>query len=103
MSAAVSAADRDGGRDARRAPVRDVDELVPAVDDPVKDVVPLALELNDVALLELLDVGVRERFVAELRDGGDEVLDVVVLLELLLRDEVVVVEERHVDGRRDVI
>ena len=71
-----------------------------AADDTVEDVVALALELDDVALLEVRDVRVRARLVAELGDRCDKVLDGVVLVELLLRDQVLSRDGRGVSHRR---
>jgi len=45
-------------------------------------VVPLPLELDDVTLLELLDVRVRVGLGPKFRDGRDEILEFVVLLQL---------------------
>ena len=87
----------------RRASVGYADELprlrAGLVRDAIKDVVPAALELDDVVALELAHVGVRERVLAELAHGRDEVFQLVLLLELLLRDQVVVVDQRRVDER----
>ena len=92
--------------EARRASVRDADELPrlwplarAATDDAIKGVIPAALELDDIAALELAHVRVRERVLAELGHGRDKVLQVVLLLELLLRDQVVVVDQRRVHER----
>jgi len=87
----------------RRASVGYANELprlrAGLVRDAIKDVVPAALELDDVAALELAHVGVRERVPAELGHGRDEIFQLVLLLELLLRDQVVVVDQRRVDER----
>lgn len=90
-------------REARGAAVRDEDEFprLPRapIRDAIKDVVSAPLELDDVAPLELAHVRVRERVLAELGHGRYKVLHVVALLELLLRDQVVVVDQRRVDER----
>ena len=88
-------------RDTRRATVRDMYEL-PATSllrHAVVDVVALALELDDVTLVQRDHIRIGERIVAEFALWRDEVLHVVILLKLLLRDQVVVVEQRRLDER----
>jgi hypothetical protein len=55
--------------------------------------------LDDIATLELAHVCVRKRSLTELGHGRGKVLQVVILIQFLFRDEVVVVDQRFVDER----
>mmetsp|Transcript_38326 Transcript_38326/g.97070 ORF Transcript_38326/g.97070 Transcript_38326/m.97070 type:complete len:244 (+) Transcript_38326:390-1121(+) len=68
----------------------------------VHNVVALALQLDDVALLQRPHVGVAQRSGLELRLGVDQVLEVVLLLGLGLGDEVAKVLQLQVHQVGDV-